>query len=62
MRSSLGQEQRDQQGEGPPGTALAAGAGALPDRSSGDLRRTRNEDQTCNAKNHGKALGSSGHQ
>ena len=46
--SRLGEEQGDQQGEGPPGTAQATGTGALLDQSSGVSRRTRrDEDQTC---------------
>ena len=62
-RSRLGEEQGDQQGEGPPGTAQARGTGALPDQSSGVSRRTRiDEDQTCIRSKHGKALRSSVHQ
>ena len=41
VQSRLGEEQGDRQGEGPPGTAQATGTGALPDRSSGGLRRTK---------------------
>lgn len=40
-RPRLGKEQGDRQGEGPPGAAQATGTGALPDRSSGGLRRTK---------------------
>ena len=62
-RPRLGKEQGDRQGEGPPGAAQATGTGALPDRSSGGLRRTkRDEDQTCIGSRHGKALRSSVHQ
>jgi len=62
-RSRLGEEQGDQQGEGPPGTAQATGTGALPDQSSGVLRRTRRDEvQTCIRSNHGKALRSSVHR
>ena len=62
-RSLLGEDQGDQQGEGPPGTPQATGTGALPDQSFGVSRRTRkDEDQTCIRSKHVKTLRSSVHQ